>query len=478
MKNVFDHNYIPKKLLGCFTNPGPASSNTPTTGGGGAYPEGFQIGNNSQSKVAAYGVSPAVPQASSANQAGISSNAANGLLISMTVSTVVPSSGTISASSVSPMAVVFASTGMISSVDLPIINKITAQAGMGICGLPRVSTVSTIIVTYINATAANVTATAGEAYICANLRGLASTVTLTPPVIAGLSTQEVQFTVTGVAPGELLAIQKPTEQVGIGIVGMRAVTNNTIGITFINQSTTAITPTAAEVYQYVALSSMNATNNQLLLQAVTPSMRTITGPTVTTVTISVTGMAITDQCLAVGKPTPQIDLAYLGARVSAANLLELTVLGGGNVNSQSTPIAGELVSVPFIRPQTNNPLVVQTVTLTPTVIGALTTTEISFSVSNITVSTCVWVNKPSYTSGLGVVGCRAVSTNVIGITYVNNTSVSITPPAEAYVIGNFPTPVGVGHQIQQQIQTNAQQNYQLTNELRNALTALGFISGA
>jgi hypothetical protein len=366
---------------------------------------------------------------------------------------------------------------MISAVDLPIINKITAQAGMGIAGLPRVSTVSTIIVTYINATAANVTATAGELYIAANLRGLASSVTLTPPVIAGLSTQEVQFTVTGVAPGELLAIQKPTDQVGLGIVGMRAVTNNTIGITFINQSTTAITPTAGEVYKYVALQSLNATANMMVARVVTPSLNTVTSQGVTTRAITVTGLDVQDLVLSVQKPGAQIDLGVVGGRVSATNVLEVTYVASSITTSNITPTAGELYTVPFLRPQSENPFVLQTVTLAPTIVGALTTAEVSFAVSNITVSTCIWVNKPSFTSGLGVAGCRVVSTNVIGITYVNNTAVSITPPTESYLIGNFLPAVGVGHQIQSMVQTGQANNQSLSNELRNALVANGFIGG-
>lgn len=460
-----------------MANPGPAITNTPTILAGGSAPDGYAIGNTTLSKVTFYGVTPAAPQSSNANQANIPANPANGLLISMTVSTVVPNSGTISATTISPVAVTFASTGMVSTIDLPIVNKITAQAGLGICGVPRVSTVSTVIIDYINMTNSNVTATAGEAYIVATLRGLASTVTLSPPSIAAGAISEAQFTVTGVAPGELLAIQKPTEQLGLGICGMRVVTNNAIAITYINNLTTAITPTATEVYQYASLANIQANNNQLVLQAVTPVLRTITGATVTTLTISVTGMAVSDQLLAVGKPNPQIDLGYFGARVSAANLVELTAFGGGGTLSVVTPTAGELLTIPFIRPQAPNPFILQSVTLTPTVVGALTTAEVSFAVSNITVSTAVWVNKPSFTSGIGVVGCRAVSTNVIGITYVNNTAVSITPPVETYLVGNFPTPVGVGHQIQQQVQSGVQQDFQLTTEIRNALVSMGIIGG-
>lgn len=440
-------------------------------------PDGTNFGNVSSDLIGFYGSTTPVAQRASAVQAGVTASPVSGLLISMNVSTVVPSSGTISASTISPMAVTFASTNLVTT-DYLIVNKITAQAGMGIIGA-RVSTVSTVLIDYINATTANVTATAGELYLVANLRGLASTVTLSPPAVPGNGGMlDTSFTVTGVAPGQLVHITKPTEQQALGIVGMRVVSNNTIGVTFLNLTNVSVTtPTVSEVYSYVNLSQVNAVNNMLTAQVVSPGgAATISGNTITTVAITVTGLAASDLVLGVQKPAAQINLGIMGGRVSAVNVLEVTYQSAGLVST--TPTAGELYTVPLLRVAPANPLVLQQVTLTPTIVGALTTAEVSFAVSNITVSSVIWVNKPSYTSGLGIVGARVVSGNVIGITYVNSTTASITPPAESYLIGNFPTAVGVGHQLIQNVQTGYVANVAVTNEMRATLAGLNMFQGS
>lgn len=472
------NDFIPKKLLGCFVNPGPASTTSENYIGGGSAPDGTKVGNNSQSKVSFFGVSPAATQRSNGNQIAISNSQLNATLIGLTVSAVWPSSGTISATTISPIAVVFQSAGLISSLDVVMVNKILPQAGIGILQA-RVSTVSTVLLQYINMTNSNVTQTVTETVVATNFRGMAQSVTLSPPVISGGSISEAQFTVSGLSTDQLVYVVKPTDQLGLGIVGSRVVSNNTLGISFINNLTTAVTPTASEVYQIVALNGVYSTNNMLLakvvLSAGVGAVTTISG--VTTRTIAVTGFAVTDDPISIQRTLSQQDLALVGVNVNAANQLALTYVNTGQTASPVTPTAGETYVIPFVRPNPAQPLVVNSVTLTPTVVGALTTAEIQFAVSNITVSTVVWVNKPTFTSGIGIVGMRAVSTNVIGITYVNNTAVSITPPSETYLVGNFPIILGAGHQVQQQIVSGLQQNFDLTNEVRSVLVSLGIMAG-
>lgn len=487
MKNIlktgpfaeFKEDFRPAKLLGCFVNPGPASTNTPNILSGGSAPDGYRIGNNSQSPVGFYGVTPAATQRSNGNQANYSSTQNNATLIGLTVSCVWPSSGTISATTVSPIAVVFQSCGFVSSTDVLMVNKILPQAGIGICQA-RISTVSTVLLQYVNMTNSNVTQTVTETVIATNFRGMAQSVTLSPPSIAANTIQEAQFTVSGLTTDQLVYVVKPTDQLGLGIVGSRVVSNNTLGISFINNLTTAITPTASEVYSVVAINNLYATNNMLVakvvLSAASGTVTTISG--VTTRTIAVTGFATTDDTLAIQRTLSQQDLALVGVNVNAANQLALTYVNTGQTASPVTPTQGETYVITMQRPQLPQPLIVQSVALTPTVIGALTTAEVLFAVSNITVSTVVWVNKPTFTTGIGVVGMRAVSTNVIGITYVNNTSVSITPPAETYLVGNFPTILGSGHRIEQQVAVPLQTGFDLTSEIRTVLVNMGIIAGS
>ena len=74
---------------------------------------------------------------------------------------------------------------------------------------------------------------------------------LSPAEVAINTTAEELFTVAGVAAGDvLLAVNKPTAQVGLGIVGWRVSAANQVGITFANVTGVAITPTAAQTYLF------------------------------------------------------------------------------------------------------------------------------------------------------------------------------------------------------------------------------------
>lgn len=73
--------------------------------------------------------------------------------------------------------------------------------------------------------------------------------TLTPTSVSNHTTAEQTFTFTGVEAADfVLGVSKPTAQAGLGIVGQRITATNTVGITFVNSTTTPITPTATEIY--------------------------------------------------------------------------------------------------------------------------------------------------------------------------------------------------------------------------------------
>lgn len=78
--------------------------------------------------------------------------------------------------------------------------------------------------------------------------------TLSPAQVGINTTAEQTFTVTGLEAGDMvLSVNKPTAQAGLGIVGWRVSAANTLAITFSNNTGTAITPTASEVYKIVAV---------------------------------------------------------------------------------------------------------------------------------------------------------------------------------------------------------------------------------
>ncbi len=72
---------------------------------------------------------------------------------------------------------------------------------------------------------------------------------LTPAEVAAATTAQQTFTVNGLLTTDVVLVQKPTSQAGIGLAGARVTAANTLGITFVNATAaTATTPTAGEVY--------------------------------------------------------------------------------------------------------------------------------------------------------------------------------------------------------------------------------------
>jgi hypothetical protein len=79
-------------------------------------------------------------------------------------------------------------------------------------------------------------------------------ITISPAAVSANTTAEQTFTCTGlaVATDFIIGVSKPTAQAGLGIVGWRVTADNTIGITFSNNTGAGITPTASQVYTVFA----------------------------------------------------------------------------------------------------------------------------------------------------------------------------------------------------------------------------------
>lgn len=91
--------------------------------------------------------------------------------------------------------------------------------------------------------------------IMGNVQGLGvASVNLSPALVAANTTAEQSFTVPGVRASDVcIDVTKPTAQAGLGIVGFRVSAENTVAITFSNNTASGITPTASQVYQFVIL---------------------------------------------------------------------------------------------------------------------------------------------------------------------------------------------------------------------------------
>lgn len=72
------------------------------------------------------------------------------------------------------------------------------------------------------------------------------TATVTASAVSANTTSEQTFTVAGVlvASDVVIGVSKPTHQAGLGIVGWRVTADNTVAITFMNNTASPITPTS------------------------------------------------------------------------------------------------------------------------------------------------------------------------------------------------------------------------------------------
>lgn len=133
--------------------------------------------------------------------------------------------------------------------------------------------------------------------------------------------------------------------------------------------------------------------------------------------------------LFVNKPTSQAGLGYGNARVQASNVVGLTfdnLPAGGNI----TPTGSQAYVVVAARGLPNI-----TATLSPASVPANSAIEQQFTVVGLPAGALVQVQKPTAQAGLDIGGCRVVSSNVLGITFVNATAAAIVPTAaEAYLV--------------------------------------------
>lgn len=453
-------------------NPGPASTISPHITSLGDTSDGAFIGTLSTTPISAFGAAGARLFAD-ARQLTVSQGAESGVLVS--VQSVNISPAVLSISSISSQLVTVTHVGVTALAvgDFIIVNKPTAQVGLGVLSA-RVTSANVLAINFANLNATVLTPTTTESYVIQAIRGVTDAITMAPVAVAALTTAEQIFTVPGVSPNALVAVapQAP-DQAFLGIVNARAAGDNQIGITFINTSQAPITPTAGP-YNYIALPGFNG-SNLLVLGANVGALAAINGTTTQTIgftdaSITVTGILVNDVFVGTTKPTSQ-GLGVAGGRIVTANTLNLTLFTG--TVTGVTPTASEIYQTTIYRQNPQGALVVGNVTLAPVSVAAFTTAEQGFTVPGITVSTAVWVNKPSATAGLGIAGCRVSGANSLAITFINATATAILPPTEAYTVGNFGPAVGAGSFWSQQVNQATVLGVGLANSMRAQLAQVG-----
>jgi hypothetical protein len=373
---------------------------------------------------------------------------------------------------------------LLAATDLCYVNKPTSQAGLGV-GNIRVSASNTAQVNMTNWTGVGVTPTGAEVYSIVALRGLPSVSFLwSPAAVAANATAEQQVTIVpaasganagiGLAPGTLVQVVKPTSQAGLDIVGCRVVSNNVLGVKFVNVTAAPITPTAAETYLAIALPGLDAINNDVFygfnvgaVGAIGPGVVATGGST------ALLGVLATDVVTGIMKPTAQAaatNAAIPFGAVPTADALTLSFFG---VGTGYTPTASEVYGVRTARINPLAPLLLYTPTLTPVAVAANTTAEQTFTITGLIAGTPVWLNYGALTAatpGLGIAGVRVSATNTLAINFTNSTGAAITPPPEAYIVGNFQAKSpGAGNCVYQAVSAGLHQVAGLLAALRTAL---------
>jgi len=93
-------------------------------------------------------------------------------------------------------------------------------------------------------------------------------ITISPTSVAPNTTAEQTFAITGLVLGDMIDINKPTHQGGLGITNSRVSSAGVLAIAFVNATAATITPTAREIY-YITVSrpeNLTSSNNSNLAQ--------------------------------------------------------------------------------------------------------------------------------------------------------------------------------------------------------------------
>jgi hypothetical protein len=257
-----------------------------------------------------------------------------------------------------------------------------------------------------------------------------------PSGVTNLSTAEYSITVqagTGStltpATGDVFIVNKPTSQAGLGVGNMRYSAAGVVAMTFQNYTATMITPTANQIFGIVGVRGMSSVTTVLTPAAVAAS-------TTAEQLFTVPGVAV-GNVLVVNKPTTQVGLDIVGARVAGNNQVGVSFV---NVTAGVlTPTAGEVYTffgTNGIDSDSNQILLALTAT-TPGTLTASSVAAIAVSSSNILFDdTVVGWQKPSLQASVAPSGGFTNTTGVIDLFMTNPGPVTGTPTAsEIYQVG-------------------------------------------
>ena len=284
-----------------------------------------------------------------------------------------------------------------------------------------------------------------------------------------------------IAPGMGLMVTKLSAALGIGNVRVTGI--NQIGITYVNPTAAAATPTS-EAYSIVGLHTLPSDSAIVSYGMVATGLVSVASITTAEQTFTVSGLLSTDIAISANKPTLSAGIGACSTRVSAANTLAITFVNASA--AAVTPSATEVYFVTTMTQTPSSPFIVLTSLLSPTSVAANQTAEQTFTVTGLpfvnSSPATVFVNKPSFQAGLAIAGCRISAANTLAITFENVTATAIVPNAEIYTIGCF-TAVGPGGGVPGSwvaLSSLRMNSRNLENELQQTLAenGLGAMKGA
>ena len=241
-----------------------------------------------------------------------------------------------------------------------------------------------------------------------------------PASVVANTTAEQSITVTGVLSTDMVFVNKPTAQAGLGLTKGRVSAANTVKLTFANVTSGALTPTGSENYIVGTVPA-----NLQLSAVLTPA--SVAANTIAEQSFTVTGLD-TGMIVEANKPTTQAGLAVLSARVSAKNTLAVTYIN--TTTGALTPTAGETYLVSAFNALAAATHVVSygiNVGTLASVVSA-TTAEQSITEAGIAATdVVVGISKPTTQAGLGIVSGRVSAASTVKVCFVNATAGNLTP---------------------------------------------------
>lgn len=262
------------------------------------------------------------------------------------------------------------------------------------------------------------------------------TSTQSPASVATITVAEQSVTVTGVLSTDLVIVNKPTSQAGLGLCSARVSAANTVKLVFANVTAATLTPTASEAYIVTTVPAnlqLSATLSPASVAANTVVEQTFTG---------ITGLA-PGMFVQVNKPTTQAGLGVLSARVTANNTLGITFINA--TAATLTPTASEVYTIAALNGLMAASQVIQFGVNVGTLgsVATITTSEQSITEAGIQATdVCIGMSKPSTQAGLLLGAGRISAASTAKVVFVNPTAGTLTPTgSEVYGVTVFrPSP--------------------------------------